>query len=98
VGPYEWSGTPDPRGYGGALPQRCLPSASELYTTPKLSHVDFSLSQSAPFHKALDIEQNAKCGQKKLALNMINKSLSRVNIFSSTGMGTIQPVNFSRTN
>jgi len=34
------------------------------------------------FHKALDIEQKAKFGQKKLALNKTNKSLSRVNIFA----------------
>jgi len=30
---------------------------SPTYTAPKLSHVDFSFSQSGPFHKALDIEQ-----------------------------------------
>jgi len=30
------------------------------YTAPKLSHVDFSFSQSEPFHKALDNEQKAK--------------------------------------
>jgi len=27
------------------------------YTIPKLSHADFSFSQSGTFHKALDIEQ-----------------------------------------
>jgi len=56
----------------------CLPSTSELYTVtaPKLSHVDFSFSQSGPFHKALDIEQKAKFGQKKLALSKTNKSLA----------------------
>jgi len=32
-----------------------LPSTSELETAPKLSHVDFSFSQSVPFYKALDI-------------------------------------------
>jgi len=56
-----------------------------LYTAPKLSHVDFSFSQSWPFHKALDIEQWAKFGQKKLALNKTNKSLSWVNIVCSAG-------------
>jgi len=29
------------------------------------------------FHKALDIEQKAKFGQKKLALNKTNKSFMR---------------------
>jgi len=41
-----------------------LASKSELYTAPKLSHVDFRFSQPGPFHKALDIEQKAR--QKKL--------------------------------
>jgi len=41
-----------------------------------MSHVDFSFSQSEPFHKALDIEQKDKFGQKKLALNKNNKSLA----------------------
>jgi len=53
-----------------------LPSTSELYTAPKLSHVDFSFSQSGPFYKALDIEQKAKFEQKKQALNKNNKSLA----------------------
>jgi len=53
-----------------------LPATSELYAAPKLSHVDFSFSRSGPFHKALDIEQKAKFGQKKLALNKTNKSLA----------------------
>jgi len=42
---------------------------SELYTAPKLSHVDFSFSRSEPFYKTLNIEQKAIFGQKKLALN-----------------------------
>jgi len=41
-----------------------------------MSHVDFSFSQSGPFHKTFDIEQKAKFGQKKLALNKTNKSLA----------------------
>jgi len=54
----------------------CLPSTFEVYTAPKLSHVDFSFSQSGSFHKALDIEQKAKFGQKKLALNKTNESFA----------------------
>jgi len=42
-----------------------LPSTSELYTAPKLSHVDFNFSQSGPFHKAVDIEQKDKFGTEK---------------------------------
>jgi len=38
--------------------------------------VDFSFSQSGPFHNGLDIEQKAKFGQKKLALNTTNKSFA----------------------
>jgi len=53
-----------------------LQSTSELYTASKLSHVDFSFSQSGSFHKASNIEQKAKFGQKKLALNKTNKSLA----------------------
>jgi len=60
----------------------CLPSTFEVYTAPKLSHVDFSFSQSGSFHKALDIEQKAKFGQKKLALNKTNESFAWVNIFA----------------
>jgi len=56
----------------------CLPPISDLYTAPKLSHVDFSFPQSRPFHKALDIDQKANFGQKKLALNKTKKSVSRV--------------------
>jgi len=47
-----------------------------LYTAPKLSHVDFSFSQSGFFHKGLDIEQYAKFRQKKLAVNKTNKCLA----------------------
>jgi len=50
------------------------------------------------FHKALDIEQKSKFGQKKLTLNETNVSLSWVNIFCSSGMVTIVTANFSRTN
>jgi len=60
----------------------CLPSTSELYTAPNVSHVDFIFSQSGPFHNALDIEQKAEFGQKKLALNKTNISLAWVNIFA----------------
>jgi len=35
----------------------CLPSTSEMCAAPKLSHVNFSFSQSGPFHKALVIDQ-----------------------------------------
>ena len=63
----------------------CLAPTSELYTAPKLSQVDFSFSQSEPFHTALDIDQKAKFGQKKLAPNKINKSVSWVYIYCSTG-------------
>jgi len=49
--------------------------------------------------KALDIEQKAKFGQKKLALNTSNKSLFLwVNSFCATGTVTILTVDFSRTN
>jgi len=65
-----------------ALPRHCLPSTSELYTAPKLSHVDFRFSQSEPFHKALDIEQKAKFGQKKLALNEINTFFHELTFFA----------------
>ena len=58
------------------------PSTSQLYTTLKLSHTDFSFSQTGPFHKALDSEQKAKFGQIKPALNKTNKSLSWVKIFA----------------
>ena len=51
-------------------------STSDLYTAPKLSHVDFSFSRSERFYKTLDIEQKAIFGQKKLALNKTNKSLA----------------------
>jgi len=53
-----------------------LPSASELYTASKLSHVHFNFSQPGHFHKALDTEEKTKFGQEKLALNKTNKSLS----------------------
>jgi len=53
---------------GGGSAYDCLPSTSELYTAPTLSDVDFSFSESEPFHKALDIEQKAKFGQKRVAL------------------------------
>jgi len=46
------------------------------HTAPKLSHLNFSFSQSGPFHKALDIEQKAIYGQKKLALNKTNDSVA----------------------
>jgi len=62
------------------FPSTCLPSTSQLYTAPKLSHVDFSFSQSGLFYKALDIEKKAKLEQKKLALNITNKSLSWVKV------------------
>jgi len=42
----------------------CLPSTSQLCTAPKLSHLDFSFSQSVPFHQALDSEQKAKSDKK----------------------------------
>jgi len=37
-----------------------------MYTALKLSQVDFSFSQPGPFNEALDIEEKAKFGQKKL--------------------------------
>jgi len=51
-------------------------------------------------HVTGDIEQKAKFGQKKLALNTTNKQtfLSWVNIFSSTGMVTILNAGFSMAN
>jgi len=53
-----------------------LPPTSELCAASKLSHEDFSFSQSGPSHKALDIEQKAKFGQKKLDLSKTNKSVA----------------------
>jgi len=55
--------------YSRLFSNNCLPSTSELYTAPKLPHVEYSFSQSGPFHKALVIKQKSKLGQKKLALN-----------------------------
>ena len=85
------------RSSGDGSAYNCLPPTSELYKAPKLSHVDFSFSRSEPFHKAFAIEQNAKFGQKKLALNKTNKSCSWHKIFFSTGTATILTANFSRT-
>ena len=38
---------------------------------PKLSHVDFSFSQSKPFYKALDIEQKAISDRKSFGQEKI---------------------------
>jgi len=69
-----------------------LPSTSELYTTKLPLTVGTTT-------KALDIEQKAAFGQKKLALNKSkNFLLSRANIFFSTDTVTVLSADFLRTN
>jgi len=47
-----------------------MPSTSDRYEAPDFSHIDFSLSvMTMIVTKALDIEQKAKFGKKRVALN-----------------------------
>ena len=52
----------------------CLPSTYELYTAPKLSHIDFSFSQSGSY-KGLERRTESQIWTESVALNTSNKSL-----------------------
>jgi len=51
-----------------------MPSTFELYTAPKLSHIDFLVFRSRDRSKSLAHPTESQTVQKKLVLNKTNKS------------------------